>query len=484
MKRNGWSDGVSKGPWALDHPPRRPDGSFGSQGLAVGMRSLVMALLVALAAAVVYYLLLRPVPETPPSSFQQRLPATSKETVDYDSLREGRDEKLMARMQERKANYGLKDSVDMVVTSEENVKIGGVVVSMKDVVEKIRLRKGELLEEDLGEDASGSARRRIESIGQRQSEILEQTLRVDPGQSPEQAVGRVGPLLAQVLREELESSPELAGSGVVHRIQEQQERALEEEVRTAWRELPRKILEGLRDRQDRLVQDQLAGDPQAPPGDVIEAVGDRQESIGKERFGIAARIGRMQTEAYKGQTDAVTRKMTEELIVRVRKRLADVLRRELGAGASRSDGPSDIGVYVVKEGDNLWNIHFRFLKEYFEGKGVVLSPLADEPGTDGRSSGVGRILKFSEKMAYIYNVLLQRLSTDIDMIHPLSKIVVYRMSEVFDLLDAIDHDRVDRIQFDGENLWLPAREPNGLSGSGLPGDPREQDRKKEMPGQP
>ena len=48
--------------------------------------------------------------------------------------------------------------------------------------------------------------------------------------------------------------------------------------------------------------------------------------------------------------------------------------------------------------DNIWNIHFEFLKEYFQYRGIVVTDSADEPKKKGGSSGIGRILKFSENM--------------------------------------------------------------------------------------
>jgi hypothetical protein len=47
------------------------------------------------------------------------------------------------------------------------------------------------------------------------------------------------------------------------------------------------------------------------------------------------------------------------------------------------------------------------------------------------------------------------LDTDLDLIEPNSKIVVYSMKDVFALLDQIDYAKVERIQFDGETIWLP-----------------------------
>jgi len=59
-------------------------------------------------------------------------------------------------------------------------------------------------------------------------------------------------------------------------------------------------------------------------------------------------------------------------------------------------------------------------------------------------------------MVFIYNLKDRKLAADIHMIHPLSKIVVFNMSKVFDLLKNVDYEDIRNIRFDGENLWLPA----------------------------
>jgi hypothetical protein len=116
------------------------------------------------------------------------------------------------------------------------------------------------------------------------------------------------------------------------------------------------------------------------------------------------------------------------------------------------------GIHVVQPGDNIWNIHFNFLKNYFNNKGISLSPLADEPDQQGLSSGVGKLLKFSENIVYIYNIREQKLDMDLNIIQPLSKIVVYNMNQVFALLNQIDYNQVNLIHFDGETLWIPAEQ--------------------------
>ncbi len=116
------------------------------------------------------------------------------------------------------------------------------------------------------------------------------------------------------------------------------------------------------------------------------------------------------------------------------------------------------GIYVVQTGDNIWNIHFEFLRDYFMKKGVTLASVSDEPNILGRSSGVGKLLKFSEKMVYIYNIKERKLDVDLNQIHPLSKIVVLNLGQAFSLLDQIDYKNVNHIEFDGETLWIPAEQ--------------------------
>jgi hypothetical protein len=118
--------------------------------------------------------------------------------------------------------------------------------------------------------------------------------------------------------------------------------------------------------------------------------------------------------------------------------------------------PGAYGIYVVQPGDNIWNIHYNLLKAYMAGKEITLPESSDEPDHAGYSSGIGKLLKFSENMVYIYNLKDRQLTTDINMIRPLTKIVIYRMDRVFELLDQVDVRDAGRIRFDGENIWIPA----------------------------
>ena len=116
----------------------------------------------------------------------------------------------------------------------------------------------------------------------------------------------------------------------------------------------------------------------------------------------------------------------------------------------------EFGIVVIQPGDNLWNIHFRILQEYYETRGITLAGTADEPLDCGTSSGVGKLLKFSESMVTIYDLINGEIDTEINLLEPLSKIVVYNMGEIFSLLEEINYENVDMIRFDGETIWIHA----------------------------
>ena len=69
---------------------------------------------------------------------------------------------------------------------------------------------------------------------------------------------------------------------------------------------------------------------------------------------------------------------------------------------------------------------------------------------------MGKILKFAEGMVYIYNLREHRLAEDINIIHPMSKIIVFNMAKAIELIKQINYEDIKHIQFDGETLWLPS----------------------------
>jgi hypothetical protein len=146
----------------------------------------------------------------------------------------------------------------------------------------------------------------------------------------------------------------------------------------------------------------------------------------------------------------------QEILDKIRIKSGEIVEKDLKSKKMDSMKNSEaFGIHVVQSGDNIWNIHFNFLKDYFAHRGISLSPRADEPGTRGQSSGGGKLLKFSEKTVTIYNIKEHKLDVDLSLIRPLSKVVIYNMDQIFALLDLIDYEHVNRIQFDGETLWIP-----------------------------
>jgi len=149
----------------------------------------------------------------------------------------------------------------------------------------------------------------------------------------------------------------------------------------------------------------------------------------------------------------------EEILEKTRLIKGDFIENDIKDGRMASGGEKQkYGIHVVRPGDNIWNIHFRLLNDYFGSRGISLSPLADEADIKGYSSGVAKVLKFSENMDYIYNISKGELEDNLDLIQPLSKIVIYNMNEVFAMLDQINYDKISNIHFDGETLWIPAEQ--------------------------
>jgi hypothetical protein len=146
----------------------------------------------------------------------------------------------------------------------------------------------------------------------------------------------------------------------------------------------------------------------------------------------------------------------QEILEKIRLKSGDIVEKDLKSqDVNAKEKLESFGIHVVQPGENIWNIHFTFLKDYFDHKGVQLSPRSDEPLQGGSSSGVGKILKFSEHTVNIYNIRDHKLDVNLNLIFPLTKVVVYNMDQIFAFLDLIDYKHVNRIQFDGETLWMP-----------------------------
>ena len=117
------------------------------------------------------------------------------------------------------------------------------------------------------------------------------------------------------------------------------------------------------------------------------------------------------------------------------------------------------GVHLVRPGENLWDIHYALLREYLASRGIKLPPHADRPDAQGRSSGVGKILKFAEHMVGVYNLKTGRMSADLNHLEPGRKVVVFNLTEIFQQLAKIDPHNLSGVMYDGRVLLFP--EPDG-----------------------
>lgn len=322
-----------------------------------------------------------------------KIPA-AKPVIDFGKL--GKDEKTDALMKQRKQDLGIDKGVDMIVKSDESFKVGDSVVSMQEILDKIRLIEGEIVEKDL--DESGKLK-----IVQTDKGIIKELKA--PGDRKTQ--DRVQ-----------------AGGSIRHKINTSEQPAKKD----------------------------MTGQSRWKTGQTVETGGVARHKI-KPREQTAEKDTAGQSRQKTGQMIEPREDVRDK--TETGKQTAE--KDMTGQSRRKNRKNTDVfGIYVVQPDDNVWNIHFTFLKDYFDIRGTRLSPLSDEPESNGTSSGVGKLLKFSEKMVYIYNVRQHKIEVDLGLIHPLTKIVVFRMKQVFTLLDQIDYSRVNHIRYDGETLWLPA----------------------------
>jgi PCRF domain len=324
--------------------------------------------------------------ETAANGTGQKLsvPITPKTVLDYDSLE--KNSSLQDQMARRKSELGLDSSVDMVVKADESFKVGNRTIPMREILDKIRLKKGEIIENDMTPS------------GQSTPKPLSHAALMEKLAAAEKQYLQIGEQL---------KNPQVINNKELHARLQEQYKKMEAGVSgyRKYKELDQQI----RDLKHQTENGSLNKDA---------ATLDRLSALEEDK-----------------------------------KVLEDALRAQI----SPDDEFEAYGIYVVKPSDNVWNIHFEFLREYFENRDIAVTSTADEPNTRGRSSGIGRILKFSENMVYIYNTRERMLEMDLDVIQPLTKIVIFNMGEVLNILGQIDFRQIDQIRYDGDTLWVPAK---------------------------
>jgi len=432
---------------------------------------------------------------------------TGQPVVDYGKLKD--DKELQALMEKRKEKFGFEKGVDLIVKPDESVKVGDEVIPMQEILEKIRLERGEVIEKDIAESTESGV------AAQKRYEEIEKLLKASdkPGSGPEQTkeekieqvvsaykeyktteekIKEKKKLLEdlEAKKESLKSrqqivSPEATQQAEAPKAATASEKSLKkpEAVKKPDTYIPIKpgMKQAIPKAETPGKESTLAALPTTPPAPMpqTDKTTPAPQIIGKEGKSTASKEAPTESVSSKpvpeinkpeGSGIPVQKpvRSTEEMakLEDYMKSIQDDintlmlkkgdLESEIKQLLTDKEKPEAYGIYVVQNGDNIWDVHFAFLTEYFTSRGIVLSRTADEPGSGGKSSGVGKILKFSENMVYIYNTRDRRLELDINMIHPLSKIVVFNMGQVFELLDRLAYRDIEKIEFDGDNLWLPA----------------------------
>ena len=477
--------------------------------------------------------------------------------VDYGKLKD--DKELQALMDKRKEKFGFEKGVDLIVKPDESVKVGDEVIPMQEILEKIRLERGEVIEKDITDssepgtstpkapDAAVLAQKRVEEIekllkasdkpatGQEQEKEkkIEQIVSVyKEYKSTEEKIKEKQKLLKNLeMKKEIlisqkqsqERSPEATQQTGTPKLTSDQNQKPEAYIPIKPDEQPvsETISKKAEPIQQPLVQKPVGQDKkqsivaklepkkEQKPEAYIPIKPGEQQAVSEDKPSIKVLVSpekpkpKADQPAPKYQIIQKERKVKapkerppesaspkpvpeikkpEGRTVPIQKPIPSTkemaklesymksiqddintlmlkkgdLESELKQLLTEKEKPEAYGIYVVQNGDNIWDVHFAFLTEYFTSRGIVLSRTADEPDAGGKSSGVGKILKFSENIVYIYNTRDRRLEKDINMIHPLSKIVVFNMGQVFELLDRLAYGDIEKIEFDGDNLWLPA----------------------------
>lgn len=187
-----------------------------------------------------------------------------------------------------------------------------------------------------------------------------------------------------------------------------------------------------------------------PQGKADQAQAEEQAKR-KEPYGLDKSLDAVvrSDESIKvGDTVVAVGDLERKLVVGQR---GEILEKPLG----ETKRVSAWGVHVVRPGENLWDIHYRLLREYLKSRGVDLPSGADRPDPQGFSSGVGKILKFAEHMVGVYNLKTGKMSTDLNLLEAGHKVVVFNLSEIFMELAKIDPHDLSGVMYDGRVLLFP-----------------------------
>ncbi len=128
------------------------------------------------------------------------------------------------------------------------------------------------------------------------------------------------------------------------------------------------------------------------------------------------------------------------------KNIGSAVRRPIRPGAPQNERVY-YGVRIVRPYENIWKIHFGVLQEYLARRQVILAKGADRPLAHGLSSGVGRLLKFIEAVVTVYDVDENRVEKDINLVHPHSAIVFFKITDLFTALDRMQPEDLKWLRY-------------------------------------
>jgi hypothetical protein len=331
------------------------------------------------------------VSKTQPSSMSKTPPSVRKNikkdrVIKYENVRDNNNHPDHSLMNKRKETFGINESLDLIVKTDEKVQVGENVAPIKKISDRLQLDLGRIVEDNLQE----------------------------PSHQPEKTISKQNnaDIKSHLKQKDRNNS--------VNQVKDNQEQKLLSQKKS----IPIEFSKPKNIQKSQKIS--VPGDP------------NFDESTFKIKKMIKA-ISKKQVGKLKAPT-------TEDLLSET----------QLDRSPKPYETSTYLGIRVVQPGANIWEIHFNLLREYFSHKGVTLSPHADEPRKNGKSSGIGKILKFSEQLVNIYNLETQTFEHNLNVIQPLTIIVIYNMSHIFGILDDIDYSVIDRIEFDGESLWIPS----------------------------
>jgi len=362
--------------------------------------------------------------------------------IRYETVKEDQKHPDHALMEKRKKQFGIEKSLDMIVRSDEKVQVGDSIAPIQKIADRLQLDQGKIIEDELTDPFHPKVKPIInQPSANQQTDLLKNSSY--PNAKSEKKASSIKPLQSHlnhpVAQEELIKKSFPIELGKPKPVQKKEPDKQKERIQVVPKiahennepyEKSRKITIKPFKKESEGQMEQIFFDSDVTHENIEQHVKSENNYPDVYHSNELYSIGNIAPETRLDVYPPTTPRPFED--------------------------STYLGIRVVRPGTNIWDIHFELLKEYFDSRGITLSPLADEPRKSGESSGVGKILKFSEQLVNIYNLESQTFEDNLNVIQPMSVIVIYNMTQIFGILDQIDYSFIDRIEFDGKSLWVPS----------------------------